>query len=163
MKIRKFAFVLLPFLALIVFHGCCNEPKVDKERTVMITNPFVYVSSIDDAAAGAGFEFTCPQSVEGYSKKDISYIKNNLFQVVFSDSDKKLYMRKARGNDDISGDYNIYNKKLQNKIGAYDITLKGRDDGFYVATWSHENFSYAVTSDSPVSEEQMNFFVNNMK
>lgn len=91
------------------------------------------------------------------------YIKDALFQVVFSESDKQLCLRKARGSDDISGDYNIYNKTLKNKVGAYDITLKGRDDGFFVATWSHDDFSYAVTSDSPLSEEQMYFFVNNMK
>ncbi|MBP5243471.1 MAG: hypothetical protein J6Z28_01970 [Succinivibrio sp.] len=91
------------------------------------------------------------------------YIKDALFQVVFSESDKQLYLRKASGSDDISGDYNIYNKTLKNKVGAYDITLKGRDDGFYVSIWSHDDFSYAVTSDSPLSEEQMYFFVNNMK
>lgn len=129
----------------------------------MIPNPFIEVSSMDKAAEGAGFDFTCPQSVEGYSKKDISYIKDALFQVVFSESDKQLCLRKARGSDDISGDYNIYNKTLKNKVGAYDITLKGRDDGFFVATWSLDDFSYAVTSDSPLSEEQIYFFVNNMK
>lgn len=163
MKIGKLAFVLLTFLSVMFFNGCSNAPKANGEHTVMIPNPFVYVSSMDEAAAGAGFDFICPQSVDGYSKKDISYIKNMLFQVVFSESDKKLYLRKARGNEDISGDYRSYNKTLLSKFGSYDITLKGRDDGFSVAIWSQANFSYAVTSDSPLSEEQIYFFVKNMK
>ncbi len=163
MKIRKLAFVLFPFVSIMFFNGCCNAPKVKGEHTVMIPNPFVYVSSMDEASAGAGFEFICPKSVAGYSKKDISYIKNKLFQVVFAESDKKLCLRKARGNDDISGDYRIYNKTLQSKFCSYDIILKGRDDGFCVAIWSQADFSYAVTSDSPLSEEQIYFLVNNMK
>lgn len=128
----------------------------------MIPNPFVYVDSIDKAADGAGFEFYCPQSAEGYSKKDISFIKNNLIQVGFREGGKSLHLRKARGHEDISGDYNIYNNIDVQQIKAYNVTLKGNEKGLYVASWSYGSFSFAVTSSSPLSVEYMKTLITNM-
>jgi hypothetical protein len=159
--LKKFLIILASVMVPFI-NGCCSENKFKEEQRVMIPNPFVHVDSLDKATQGAGFEFDCPQSAEGYSKKDISYIKNNLIQVVFREGEKSLHLRKARGHEDISGDYNIYNKIDVQQIKAYSVTLKGRDDGFFVAFWSYGSFSFAVTSSSPLRAEFIKSLITEM-
>ena len=94
---------------MVLLSGCSCENNVREVNRAMVPNPFVSVDSVERAAEGAGFVFYCPSEVEGYSKKDISYIKNKLIQVVFRDGNKSILLRKTKGTDDISGDYNKYN------------------------------------------------------
>lgn len=89
---------------MVLLSGCSCENNVREGNRAMVPNPFVSVDSVELAAEGAGFVFYCPSEVEGYSKKDISYIKNKLIQVVFRDGNKSILLRKAKGTDDISGD-----------------------------------------------------------
>ena len=129
----------------------------------MLPNPFVYVDSLKSASLGAGFDFVCPDSVEGYSSKDISYIKNDLIQVVFREGEKSLCLRKARGCDDVSGDYNIYKKVESHSVNGLDVTVKSNADGLYVSIWNNGQFAFAVNSNSPLSERFMDYLISQMK
>lgn len=147
---------------IVLLSGCSSENKVSEVNRVMIPNPFVSVDSLDSAVEGAGFDFYCPSELTGYSKKDISYIKNSLIQVVFKDENKSIHLRKARGSEDISGDYNPYNNVDNQQVDAYSVTLKGREDGYYVASWSYGNYSFAVTSSSPLSAVYIKKLITSM-
>ena len=134
---------------MVLLSGCSCENNVREGNRAMVPNPFVSVDSVELAAEGAGFVFYCPSEVEGYSKKDISYIKNKLIQVVFRDGNKSILLRKAKGTDDISGDYNKYNNIDNQQVKAYSVTMKGRGDGYYVSSWSYGCFSFAVDPVNP--------------
>ncbi len=106
---------------------------------------------------------TVHQRWKGILKKDISYIKNKLIQVVFRDGNKSILLRKAKGTDDISGDYNKYNNIDNQQVKQYSVTMKGRGDGYYVSSWSYGSFSFAVTSSSPLSAEYMKTLITSMR
>ncbi|MDY6416636.1 MAG: hypothetical protein SPK83_07275 [Succinivibrio dextrinosolvens] len=148
---------------MVLLSGCSCENNVREVNRAMVPNPFVSVDSVERAAEGAGFVFYCPSEVEGYSKKDISYIKNKLIQVVFRDGNKSILLRKAKGTDDISGDYNKYNNIDNQQVKEYSVTMKGRGDGYYVSSWSYGSFSFAVTSSSPLSAEYMKTLITGMR
>ena len=118
-----------------------------------IANPFVEVSSLEEAAGGAGFEMEAPEKVEGFEGKRISYIQGTLIQVVYGAQDNELCIRKGAGEDDISGDYEVYEKEEEMTAGGKTVLTKANADGIYTATWTEEGYAFAVSCDSPMTEE----------
>ena len=120
-----------------------------------IANPFVEVSSLEEAAGGAGFEMEAPEEIEGFEGKRISYIQGTLIQVVYGSEDKELCIRKGAGEDDISGDYEVYEKEEEMTFGGKTVLTKANADGIYTATWTEEGYAFAVSCDSPMTEEMV--------
>lgn len=125
---------------------------------VQIPNPWQECSSLEEAGKLAGFSFTAPESVDGYTEKYIAAIENALAEVIFSkgdNDDASLYFRKGVGTEDISGDCNTYDTVEQQTIGGKTVTCKGNDGLIYNATWNDGTYSYAVMSNAGMSAEQL--------
>ncbi len=120
-----------------------------------IANPFVEVSSLEEAARGAGFEMEAPEEVEGFEGKRISYIKGTLIQVVYGPEDRELLIRKGVGEDDISGDYEVYEKEEEMTAGGRTLLTKANADGIYTVTWTEGGCAFALSCDSPMTEEMV--------
>ena len=63
--------------------------------------------------------------------------------------------RKAKGADDISGDYNSYAETKTARVNGADVTLKGTDGKVSTAVWCAGGYSYAVLSDTPMASDIM--------
>ena len=125
---------------------------------VQIPNPWQECASLEEAGKLAGFSFTAPESVDGYTEKYIAAIENALAEVIFSkgdNDDASPYFRKGLGTEDISGDYNTYDTVEQQTIGGKTVTCKGNDGLIYNATWNDGTYSYAVMSNAGMSAEQL--------
>ena len=125
---------------------------------VQIPNPWQECASLEEAGKLAGFSFTAPESVDGYTEKYIAAIENALAEVIFSKGDNDdafLYFRKGVGTEDISGDCNTYDIVEQQTIGGKTVTCKGNDGLIYNATWNDGTYSYAVMSNAGMSAEQL--------
>jgi hypothetical protein len=120
-----------------------------------IANPFVEVSSLEEAASGAGFEMEVPEEVEGFEGKRISYIQGTLIQVVYGAQDNELCIRKGAGEDDISGDYEVYEKEEEMTAGGKTVLAKANADGIYTVTWTEDGYAFAISCDSPMTEEMV--------
>lgn len=64
-------------------------------------------------------------------------------------------MHRARGNDDISGDYNDYAESSVKKIASHDALLRGDQDGVAVAAWTDGDFTYSLSAQPQISLEDM--------
>lgn len=124
-------------------------------ETVQIPNPWVDCKTIEDAQALAGFDFQLPETPEGYTIENISVIKDELIQVIYTKDGQELCIRKGVGTDDISGDYNTYDTAVTKELTASSATLKGNDGKFSLAIWNDGEYAYAVSSSEALTGDAM--------
>ena len=96
----------------------------------------------------------------------IQAIEDDMIEVIyFNDTDNEgLRIRKAKGTDDISGDYNEYKNVETVKIGDYDVTEKSDGGNILVVIWTDGTFSYAIDTDrAELSKEDVANLISNIK
>ena len=143
-----------------------SDPKTwgpaDESENVQIPNPWQECGSLEEAGKLAGFSFTVPETVDGYTERYIAAIEGDIAQVIFSNGDEDdstLYFRKGLGGDDISGDYNTYDVTEEQTIDGHTVLCKGNDGLIYTATWTDGTYSYAVMCNAGMSAEQLSVWV----
>lgn len=109
----------------IVACGKKEEAKQETAETINVTqeqdygvpNPYEIVDTLDEASKIAGFNLSVPATYGDYKKQVIQAIEDDMIEVIyFNDTDNEgLRIRKAKGTDDISGDYNEY-KRTSRKV-----------------------------------------------
>lgn len=115
------------------------------EKLVQIPNPFVDYETLEEAENAVGFKIKTPSNLpKGYKIESISAASNTLVQIIYKNGQDELYFRQAKGQDDISGDYNDYAQVTTENIGQLKITLKGNQQKISTATWTDGEFSFAI-------------------
>ena len=66
-----------------------------------------------------------------------------------------MTVRKARGSEDISGDYNQYDDIAETKVGDNTVTIKGSGGEFSLALWVSGDYSYSVSVESGIPETEL--------
>ena len=159
MKRNSILALLLCVLFVAVGTGCSmQKPATQTDATkaqkttksAQIANPVKTYDSLAKAEKAAGFTFTVPEGVNvkgaDYAQYYWSTINENLIEVRYGgEGDEVCYMRKAPASAadddvDISGDYNVYDTVKEVEFTLEDgreveVTLKGKDKKFYVASW----------------------------
>ena len=177
----KKLFVCVLSLALVLSMAACGSKQAAEASTtadtvgqegnitggenVQIPNPWQECSSLEEAGKLAGFSFTAPEEVEGFTERYVSAIENETAQVIFSngeDDNAALYFRKGVGTEDISGDYNVYETVEEQNIGSKTVTCMGNDSLVYTATWNDGTYSYAVMYNAGMSADQLEAWVQSL-
>ena len=139
---------------------------IQKEST-QIPNPFVEIKNLDEASKIAGFTLEVPETYEDYKKQVIQAIENDMIEVIYLEEEsgyEGLRIRKAKGTDDISGDYNEYRNVETVKVGDYDVTEKGDEGNIFIATWTDGTYSYAIDTDrAELNAEDITNLIANIK
>ncbi len=160
MKRNSILALLLCVLFVAVGTGCSlqkpgSQPDATKAqkttKSAQIANPVKTYDSLAKAEKVAGFTFTVPEGVNldgaDYAQYYWSTINETLIEVRYGgEGDEVCYMRKAPASAaddddvDISGDYNVYDTVKEVEFTLEDgreveVTLKGKDKKFYVASW----------------------------
>ncbi len=119
-------------------------------------SPIEEFSSLEEAEDRAGFDITVPDAGDSYQQS--FFFIDGMIEVQYANQNaEQVYsVRKAEGNEDISGDYNVYENEQPENVGNISVTLKGNNDTWSVATWENGGCSYAVTAgDQPLTLEEM--------
>lgn len=162
-KLTLVATLLCALLAFSLM-GCASTPASGKSdntttrKVLNAKNPIEQYDSLAAAEKAAGFSFTVPEGVNvngtDYGQYYWSTINRSLVEVRYGAEENEVcYLRKAQvgatGNEfidsavnqeDISGDYNVYDDVKTEEVvlesgETFKVTLKGKDDKFYVAIW----------------------------
>ena len=183
---EKFIAVILSFVMALVIVGCSgnanapaptthkgdtsytadgtvipgSDPKTwgpaEDGENIQIPNPWQECTSLEEAGKLAGFSFTAPESVDGYTERYIAAIENEIAQVIFSNGDdSELYFRKGLSSDDISGDYNTYAEQTELTSGDAAVTMKGADGLVQLAIWQADGYTYAVSVENGLTADAM--------
>ena len=85
--------------------------------------------------------------------------------IYFNDTDNEgLRIRKAKGTDDISGDYNEYKDVETVKVGDVEVTEKGSDGDIAVVIWNDGTYSYAIDAgEAKLNSEAIANLIANIK
>ena len=141
--------------------------NVTQKESTQIPNPFVEVKNLDEASKIAGFTLEVPETYEDYKQQVIQAIENDMIEVIYLEEEsgyEGLRIRKAKGTDDISGDYNEYRNVETVKVGDYDVTEKGDEGNIFIATWTDGTYSYAIDTDrAELNAEDITNLITNIK
>ena len=168
--------ILLISVLCLAIIACGKKEKAQQEATqatettqgqsTEVPNPFIEAKNLEEASKIAGFTLSVPANYEDYKKQTIQAIENDMIEVIyFNDTDNEgLRIRKAKGTDDISGDYNEYKNVETVKVGDYDVTEKSDGKNIFVATWTDGTYSYAIDIDrAELSKEDIENLISNIK
>ena len=121
-------------------------------------NPFIPCASMEEAAGLAGFAMEVPAETaltEQYPVRDITAIKDTMIQVICYDAagNEGFRMRKAAGEEDISGVYGTYEEKTL-ESGDRTLQLRLKEGMVRTICWTEDGFSYAVMTDEAELDEE---------
>lgn len=154
---KKFIAIILG-AALALSLAACGSPAKQPEliggdttasgETVTIANPFTDYETLADAIAAAGFDITVPDHIDGYGEQFYRVMDadgETMIELIYANGDEhEVRIRKAPGSDDISGDYNDYTQEQTLTVGKLEVTAKGNNDTFNLATWTCDGYTYSV-------------------
>lgn len=128
------------------------EPE---ETGTQIPNPYVDYESLEEACEAAGVSLRLPDSIEGYERIDYQAIDGQMVNVIYTAADgSMLLIRKAKGNEDISGDYNEYEHNSEQTINDIDVQVRGDGDTLSAAVWYDNGEAYSMTVDRPMEKDR---------
>ena len=121
-------------------------------------NPFIPCASMEEAAGLAGFVMKVPEETalaEQYPVRNITAIKDSMIQVICFDAagNEGFRMRKASGEEDISGVYGTYEEKTL-ESGGRTLQLRLKEGLVRTVCWTEDGFSYAVMTDEAELDEE---------
>ena len=139
--------------------------NTDEEITgdnTQIPNPWQEYKTVSEAAKAAGISFSAPEKLEGYK---VSYVQvmDGIVELRYSNGSNDIRVRKGKGTDDISGDYNVYKNVSEKKIGGNTVTLKGNGDGVSSATWTDGTYSCSIFSENELTNKLVESIVAAMR
>lgn len=125
--------------------GLGNTDEDSGNDSNQIPNPWQEYKTVSEAAKATGISFSAPEKFEKYT---VSYVQamDGIVEVTYSNGSNEICVRKGRGTDDISGDYNVYKNVSEKEIGGNTVTLKGNGDGVSSAAWTDGKYSYSIYS-----------------
>lgn len=136
--------------------------ETGENGNIQIPNPWQECSSLEEAGKIAGFSFTAPEQVDGFSEKYIAAVESDVAEVIFrngENDENQVSFRKGVGSEDISGDYNQYSSVETQQIDGKDVTVKRSDGMIYTVTWTQDGYTYAISARMGMTEEQMTDWV----
>lgn len=136
-------------------------------ETAQIPNPWTDYDSKDAAAQAAGFDFTVPDEISGCSEKSYRVLSAEgdvMFEIIYaSGEDETARIRKAPGADDVSGNYNEYAETETVDVGGVRVTMKGENGLVKLAVWTNGDYSYVLSVESGLSQNDMAALVSNIQ
>ena len=135
-----------------------QDAEIIGGEDVQIPNPWVDCSTMADAAALAGFDFTLPEELfTGASNQIIQAVEGEMIQVIYSDANGNEIgrVRKGAGSSDVSGDYNTYEESETADVNGTSVKLRGKDGKIYVAVWEKDGYSYSLTVESGLAKDSL--------
>ena len=169
--------ILLISVLCLAIIACGKKEETQQEATqatettqgqsTEVPNPFIEAKNLEEASKIAGFTLSVPANYEDYKKQTIQAIENDMIEVIYLEEEsgyEGLRIRKAKGTDDISGDYNEYRNVETVKVGDYDVTEKGDEGNIFIATWTDGTYSYAIDTDrAELNAEDITNLIANIK
>ena len=142
--------------------GTLTEGDVE---SVQIPDPFTVYDSLEECVLGAGLDLTVPESVNNSAERMFRAIKGEMAEVIYLDAsgEEICRIRKAAGNDDISGDYNEYAESSVMTADEVIVNYRGENDLVKVANWSIGEDTFSLTAGIGMDTEAVAEIVKGIK
>lgn len=117
-----------------------------------VPNPYEDCDDLNKAYEISGVYLNAPEVKDIDSASSVAIRASKSLQmtvVTYLDRDGNdvLEIRKAVGNEDISGDYRVHDTTNVLEANGYEVTVKGNDTDIYLAIYSDGYYSYSISAD----------------
>ncbi len=155
---KKIWILLLCAALMIAAAGCgktVKEPETTKSNAGL-GNPFVDCATLEEAAEIAGFDIAVPDRIEGFEDVMIQAVKDEMIQVFYTAADSsEVMIRKGLGEEDISGDYEHYDKQIVKWVGDQTVNFRGNGELVNVAYWITDDNAYCFRASNGMPMEKI--------
>ena len=144
--------------------------------SAQMPNPFTDHAAMEEAEKAAGFDLSVPETIEPFSGRIIRTMTgedtDSMIEVIYCNDDEngetnrdEIRIRKAAGNEDISGDYTDYAENSTVTIDNIPVSVKGENGRIQLATWSRGDYTYSIGFyfDTGISREDLNGFITSIQ
>ena len=130
------------------------EDAVQEEDAAMdgMANPWSEYSSVSKAANAAGVSFKAPKKLGSHKLTTILAMKG-LVDLRYTKDGNEICVRKGKGTDDVSGDYNEYKSVTTKDVLGIPVEIRSNGKGISGVIWTDGTYSYSITSKKPMSEK----------
>ena len=132
-----------------------SQNEAGGQAGAMVGNGMVEVDSLAELSKSIGFSVPEVKNIP-FEVTSTVYTNgwNEFAQVEYQgkSQDEAVLFRKARGTDDISGDYNTYSDVKEVTVKEVSVTLKGDDGQYKLAIWQQDGFAYSLNYEPGGSE-----------
>ncbi len=161
---KKILVVLLG-IVMIFSLAACQKDDGGKDQ---IANPWQDFETLDKAEETAGFKLDAPAELTGYPNKHIQAIKEEMIQIFYEaeaegENVDTVLIRKGKGSEDISGDYNEYKETEEAEVNGNKVTVKGNEGKVSLAIWTEGDYSYSVSVSGGAEKETVLSIVEAVK
>ena len=165
--LKKYSFSFPKFAPVLAFSICLLVTILvtnhfNQEPNTMINNPYANSVSLNTAEQITGFTLEIPDIIDTTTK---TYVIDQMIEVQYYDTEDNIIynVRKAKGNDDCSGNYEVYQNEMTKEIQNHIVTLKGNDDIYYLAIWQIDKYSYSFYSYNGLDEDTITTYIEKIK
>ncbi|MBR5769223.1 MAG: hypothetical protein IKX98_03840 [Clostridia bacterium] len=130
------------------------------DENMQIANPLVEygadVGSLEKAQEAVKFTIAIPESIK---PENYIVIDGKLLEIDFDGG----YIRKSKGGNDVSGDYNEYETVKTADVDGKEVTFKGNGGKTMLAIWTDGGYTYCVGISDGTSEADITSLVKAIK
>lgn len=117
-------------------------------------NPSIETSSLQELSKQVGFPVEEPPSLP-FSVEETTYTAwGNLAQIDYVGESQWAVYRKSEGTEDNSGDYRLYESKIEIRAGETWVTLKGNGNQYLLALWTDGKYAYSLSLSKGIQAEE---------
>ena len=132
-----------------------HQNEAGGQAGAMVGNGMVEVDSLAELSKSIGFSVLEVKNIP-FEVTSTVYTNgwNEFAQVEYQgeSQDEAVLFRKARGTDDISGNYNVYSDVKEITVNEVSVTLKGDEGQYKLAIWQQDGFAYSLSYEPGGSE-----------
>ena len=152
----KKLFAVIMMLLTILSLAACGSTDSDEPDIIGMPNPFTDFNTLAEAEKQTGFYITLPDAIGSSNNKIYRAMNDEMLEVIYvNGEDETGHIRKARGSEDISGDYNEYAETETVSVGGIDVLLKGDAGLVKLAVWTNDGYAYSVSSEAGMTADEM--------
>ena len=157
---RLFA-VIMMLLTILSLAACGNSTDSDEPDIIGMPNPFTDFDTLAEAEKQTGFDITLPDAIGSSENKIYRAMNDEMLEVIYMNGeDETGRIRKARGSEDISGDYNEYAETETVSVDGIDVLFKGDAGLVKLAVWTNDGYAYSVSSEAGMTADEMMVLVS---
>lgn len=163
---KKFMTLVTSLILVLSMAACGTQEKAPEiGGQVQIPNPFVTCENLNDAAAIAGFEMTLPAKLPNWvADTEIRAVENQMIEIIYSGTkNQELRVRKANGQEDISGRYDSFENVEEITVNDRTMTMKGNGDQVNVAIWTDGEHAFSVVSEEGMDQTHLEEMISGIR
>ena len=102
-----------------------------------------------------------------YTAEVIRVLNREVISVAYmreEDGEIGYELRKEKGETDPSGDVNEYAETTEKRVDGINVTLRGENGRWFLATWTRDGYSYSAEAQAnPMTEEELSELVKTVR